>query len=138
MVLVDSSIWIEHFRKKGDVMISLALEHLIEEMQACFCGIVKLEVLGGARDDEKTVISNLFSLVPYLPQPETVWDEAVRFQWRVRKHGLNIPWSDALIAVTANRNGHRIYHRDKHFEALAHLGLIKSYTPGYGGSYQEA
>jgi predicted nucleic acid-binding protein len=67
MVLVDSSIWIELFRRKGDVMVSLALENLIEEMQACFCGIVKLEVLGGARDDEKTVISNLFSLLPSPP-----------------------------------------------------------------------
>ncbi len=137
MVLVDSSAWIELFRKKGDVIVSLALENLIEEMQACFCGIVKLEVLGGARDDEKTVISNLFSLLPYLPQTEGVWDEAIRFQWRVRKHGLNIPWSDVLIAVVANRNGHRIYSRDKHFDTLANLGLIQPYTPGYGGSYQE-
>lgn len=103
-------------------------------MQACFCGIIKLEVLGGARDDEKTVTANLFSLVPYLPQTEAFWDEAVRFQWRVRKHGVTIPWSDALIA---NRNGHRIHHRDKHSDALAHLGLIKSHPPGYGGSYQE-
>jgi predicted nucleic acid-binding protein len=92
MVLVDSSVWIEHFRNNGDVMVSLALENLIEEMQACFCGIVKLEVLGGARDDEKTVISNLFSLLPYLPQTEAVCDETIRFQWHVRKHGLNIPW----------------------------------------------
>ena len=103
MVLVDSSVWIELFRNKGDVMVSLALENLIEEMQACFCGIVKLEV----------------------------------FQWRVRKHGLNIPWSDALIAIIANRNGHRIYSRDKHFDALANLGLIQPYTPGHGGSYPE-
>jgi predicted nucleic acid-binding protein len=67
MVLVDSSVWIELFRKKGDVMVSLALENLIEEMQACFCGIVKLEVLGGARDDEKTVVSNLGLIQPYTP-----------------------------------------------------------------------
>jgi predicted nucleic acid-binding protein len=137
MVLVDSSVWIELFRKKGDVVVSLAVENLIEEMQACCCGIVKLEVLGGARDDEKTVISNLFSLIPYLPQSETVWDEVIRFQWRVRKHGLTIPWSDALIAVVANKSGSRIYSRDKHFDALAELGMIQPYTPGYGGSYQE-
>lgn len=138
MVLVDSSVWIELFRKKGDVVTSLAVENLIEEMQACFCGIVRLEVLGGARDEEKTVISNLFSLIPYIQQTDAVWDEVVRFQWRVRKHGMNIPWSDALIAVIANRHGHRIYSRDKHFDALASVGLVKAYTPGYGGSYQEA
>ena len=138
MVLVDSSVWIELFRKKGDVVTSLAVENLIEEMQACLCGIVKLEVLGGARDDEKTVIANLFSLVPYIQQTDAVWDEVVRFQWRVRKHGLTIPWSDALIAAIANRNGHRIYSRDKHFDSLASLGLVVPYIPGYGGSYSEA
>lgn len=135
MVLVDSSVWIELFRKKGDLFTTIAVENLIEEMQACFCGIVKLEVLGGARDDEKTLISNLFSLIPYVSQTEAIWDEVIRFQWGIKKRGLNIPWSDALIAVVANRSGHRIYSRDKHFDSLADMGLIKPYTPGYGGSY---
>jgi len=137
MVLVDSSVWIELFRRKGDILTSLAVGTLVEEMQACFCGLVKLEVLGGARDDEKTVISNLFSLVPYVPQTEAIWDEVIRFQWRVRKRGLNIPWSDALIATVANKHGHRIYARDKHFDALAEMGMVQPYIPGYGGSYQE-
>lgn len=137
MVLIDSSVWIELFRKKGDLFTSIAVENVIEEMQACVCGIVKLEVLGGARDNEKTTISNLFSLVPYIPQPETTWDETVRFQWQARKKGLNIPWSDAVIASLAKKHGHRIYARDKHFNALADLGLIELYTPGYGGSYVE-
>ncbi len=104
-------------------------------MQACFCGIVKLEVLGGARDNEKTTISNLFSLVPYVQHPESTWDETVRFQWQVRKRGINIPWSDAVIATLANKHGHRVYARDRHFESLAHLGHVRLYTPGYGGSY---
>lgn len=137
MVLIDSSVWIELFRKKGDLYTSVAVENIIEEMQACFCGIIKLEVLGGARENEKTTISNLFSVVPYIQHPETTWDETVRFQWRVRKSGLSIPWSDAVIANLANKHGHRVYARDKHFEALSNLGLVRLYRPGYGGSYTE-
>jgi len=137
MVLVDSSVWIELFRKNGDLYTGIAVENLIEEMKACFCGIVKLEVLGGARDNEIATISNLFSLVPYIPHPEPTWDETVKFQWKARKSGLNIPWSDAVIATLANKHGHRVYARDKHFESLSDLGLIALYTPGYGGSYVE-
>ncbi len=137
MILVDSSVWIELFRKKGDLYTNIAVENIIEEMQACFCGIVKLEVLGGARDDEKTTISNLFSLIPYIQHPEPTWDETVKFQWRVRKIGFTIPWSDAVIATIANKHGHRVYARDKHFTAMAKAGLIQLYTPGYGGSYVE-
>ena len=137
MVLIDSSVWIELFRKNGDLHTSIAVENIIEEMQACFCGIVKLEVLGGGRENEKTTIANLFSLVPCIPHPEQTWDDTVKFQWKVRKTGLNIPWSDAVIASLANKLGHRIYARDKHFEALAARGLVSLYTPGYGGSYIE-
>ncbi len=135
MILIDSSVWIELFRKKGDLLTSIAVENILEEMQACFCGIVKLEVLGGARDPEKVTISNLFSLVPYVPQPEQLWDEVIRFQWAVRKTGLTVPWSDAVIATLANKHGHSVYARDRHFEALAASGLVKLYTPGPGGSY---
>ena len=137
MVLVDSSVWIELFRKNGDLYTGIAVENLIEEMQACFCGFVKLEVLGGARDNEIATISNLFSLVPHIPHLEPTWDETVKFQWKARKSGLNIPWSDAVIATLANKHGHRVYARDKHFKSLSDLGLIALYTPGYGGSYVE-
>jgi predicted nucleic acid-binding protein len=137
MILIDSSVWIELFRKNGDLLTSIAVENILEEMQACYCGIVKLEVLAGARDPEKITISNLFSLVPYVPQPEQLWDEVIRFQWSVRKSGLNIPWSDAVIATLANRHGHSVYARDPHFEALAERGMVKLYAPGPGGSYAE-
>ncbi len=137
MVMIDSSVWIELFRKKGDLYTSIAVENLLEEMQACFCGLIKVEVLGGARDDEKATISNLFTLTPYIQQAEKDWDEVVHFQWKARKRGVNIPSTDALIATLANKHGHRVYARDKHFDALAAIGLVMPYIPGYGGSYTE-
>jgi len=135
MVMVDSSIWIELFRKDGDLLTSLAVEDLLEEMQATFCGVIKVEVLGGARPNERVTISNLFSLVPYLPMPEPGWDDVVKFQWIAKKAGLTIPWSDAVIATLAQKNGCRVYARDRHFDALGEHGLIELYSPGPGGSF---
>lgn len=136
MVLVDSSVWIELFRRNGDLLTSLALENLIEEMQATLCGFIKLEVLGGARGVERVTIANLFTLIPYLPQTESFWDEAVKFQWLARQKGITVPWSDALLATLARKNNCRVYAKDKHFEALAAVGLVSLYIPGTGGRYK--
>ena len=53
MVLVDSSVWIEALRRDGNVHVKVALESLLQEYEATFCGPVKLEVLGGARKQDR-------------------------------------------------------------------------------------
>ena len=57
MVLVDSSVWIEALRRDGRLDVKLALEGLLEEYEASWCGPVKLEVLGGARPQERAMIA---------------------------------------------------------------------------------
>ncbi len=136
MVLVDSSVWIELFRRDGDLRTNLAMENLLEEMKATYCGVIKLEVLGGAQGKERIVISNLFSLVPYLVQKESLWEKAANFQWAARARGLTIPWSDALIATLAQLHQMRVFARDRHFTNLAKAGFITLYEPGPGGGYR--
>ena len=135
MVLVDSSIWIEAFRRQGDLLTSLALENLVEEGKAAYCGIIKLEVLGGARELERKILTNFFSLIPHIPQNEIHWDDTVRFQWICRGAGITIPWSDAVIATHAQKKGLQLYAKDKHFDSLEELGLLSLYRPGPGGAY---
>ena len=53
MILVDSSIWIEAARRQGDLACKVALEAILEEYEAALCSPVKLEVLGGARKEER-------------------------------------------------------------------------------------
>jgi len=70
VVLVDSSIWIEALRRDGDVMVKLALKGLLGEMEAASCSMVKLEVMGGARKDERKRLEGYFEVVPYIPVTE--------------------------------------------------------------------
>ena len=76
MVLVDSSIWIEGMRREGALEIKIALEALLEAYEATLCGPVKMEVLGGARREELAGIQYFFSLMPYYPFNEKIWEEA--------------------------------------------------------------
>ena len=136
MVLVDSSVWIEALRRDGRLDVKLALESLLEEYEAAWCGPVKLEVLGGARAREREKLETQFSCIPYFPMKDTAWESAKNLAWRLRDRGCATPWNDVLIAALSVEAGCRIYAVDKHFELMRESGAgIRLYQPGYGGKY---
>lgn len=135
MVLVDSSVWIEGLRRQGRLDVKVGLESLLEEYEACWCGPVKLEVLGGARAQDRRRLSACFACIPYRPMNDAAWESAKELFWRLRDQGLTIPWNDVLVASLAREWNCRVYSVDAHFEALKAVGL-RLYQPGYGGQYQ--
>ena len=136
MVLVDSSVWIEALRRDGRLDVKLALEGLLEEYEASWCGPVKLEVLGGARPQERKALEEQFSCIPYFPMTDAAWDAAKNLAWRLRDQGCTAPWNDILIASLSVKAGCRIYAVDKHFNLMYEAGAgICLYEPGYGGKY---
>lgn len=137
MVLVDSSAWIESLRRNGDMRVKLAVEGLLEAYEAQWCSPVRLEVLGGARIEERSRLGAHFSVIPFRPCREDDWDRAVALAWRLRAKGLTVPWLDVLIASIAIHDRVRLYAIDSHFQEIArHSGLLL-YRPGYGGSFND-
>jgi predicted nucleic acid-binding protein len=137
MVLVDSSSWIESLRRDGDMRVKLAVEGLLEAYEAQWCAPVRLEVLGGARLDERAKLGSMFSVIPYRPSREDDWDRAVALAWRLRSRGLTVPWLDVLIASIAIHDGVRLYAIDAHFKEIAQHSGLMLYRPGYGGSFND-
>ncbi len=136
MVLVDSSVLIEALRRDGRLDVKLALENLLEEYEAAWCGPVKLEVLGGARAKDRASLEAHFSCIPYFPITDAAWDSAKQLAWRLRDRGCTTPWNDILIAALSVKAGCRIYTVDKHFQMMYESGAgIVLYAPGYGGQY---
>lgn len=135
MVLVDSSAWIEGFRRKGDLRVKLALEGLLEAYEAQWCAPVRLEVIGGARKEERAMLGHYFSVIPYRPCQNDDWDRAVALAWKLRGHGLSVPWLDVLIAAIAIHDGTRLFATDNHFQAIARHAPLMLYRPGYAGGY---
>ena len=135
MVIVDSSIWIEAARRTGDIGAKVALECLLGEYEAVLCAPVRLEVLGGARKEERQELDLGFQSIPFLQVLDKDWQAAVKNAWTLRDRGHSVPWNDILIATLAVRSGFRVFARDKHFEAMASVLGFTLYEPGYGGSY---
>lgn len=135
MVLVDSSVWIEALRRSGSLAVKVGLENLLEVYEAQWASPVRLEVLGGARPQERHRLSAHFSVIPYRRASEEDWERAVALAWKLRSSGLNLPWLDILIAAIAMHDGSRLYTIDNHFTKIAAHVPLRLYQPGLGGSY---
>jgi predicted nucleic acid-binding protein len=135
MVLVDSSAWIEALRRKGDLRVKLAIEGLLDAYEAQWCTPIRLEVLGGARKEERTRLGHWFSVIPYRPVHEEDWERAIALAWRLRDSGLTVPWLDVLIAAVALHDQVRVYAVDTHFREISTRTGLRLYEPGYGGGY---
>jgi len=136
MVLVDTSVWIEGIRRAGRLEVKVGLESLLEAYEACWCGPVKLEVLGGARTQERRSLAMWFACVPYRPMTDAAWESAKELFWRLRDRGQTVPWNDVLIASLALAWDCRVYALDRHFDVMKEVVGLRLYAPGYGGKYQ--
>jgi len=136
MVLVDSNVWIRANQPKGDLMAKVALEALLEEGEAAFCGPIKLEVLGAIRRESRPRFDAYFSIVPYLTMTDATWDHAVSIGRVIADEPkLTLPWNDVLIAAIALRHDCRVYTLDDHFTPLARFAGVRLYTPSIGGTF---
>ena len=135
MVLVDSSVWIEAFRRKGRLDVKLAVEGLLDAYEAQWCTPVRLEVLGGARAEERGRLGRHFSVVPYRSCTEADWDRAIALAWKLRDNGLTVPWLDVVIAALGRHDDVRLYTVDAHFSTIAELTGLRLYVPGYSGMF---
>ncbi|MBX3733875.1 MAG: PIN domain-containing protein [Verrucomicrobiae bacterium] len=136
MVLVDSSVWIEAIRRAGRLDVKVALEGLLEEYEAAWCGPVKLEVLGGARSEDRARLEGWLSCIPYRTMTEAAWNLAKERYWALRDAGQTLPWSDVLIGSLALAWNCRVYAVDRHFEVMRDRIGLRLYQPGYGGRFE--
>ena len=125
MLLVDTSAWIELFRRPPRVTI----EQLggLEDVVTCLP--VLQEVLQGFRDEGAfRVAREALLALPIVESPlrSEVIEEAVDLYRRARRAGLTVRSSvDCLIAACALRHDLTVVHRDRDFGALARIAPLR-------------
>jgi predicted nucleic acid-binding protein len=124
MILVDTSIWIEVFRKPNP--LDLAAVGDLDELVTCLP--VVQEVLQGFRDEWAYRVARLAMLAfPMVEAPlrAEVYLEAVQLYRQARRSGITLRSSvDCLIAACALRNGLTVAHRDRDFDLLAQVSPL--------------
>ena len=123
MILVDSSVWIDHFRDaETDQVRRLRAEFDGDELLVG--DLVICEVLQGFRlaDDARRVegILRLFDLVS-LADPELAVTAATNYRF-LRSRGITIRTTvDLIIGTFCIERGHSLLHSDRDFEPMERL-----------------
>lgn len=117
-ILFDTCAWIDFLRFPDGVLGDL-MAKAIEEDKALLCGVVVTELLQGAKGKkENRQLDLLFSTMDSLPCEENTWHEAGLMLQDLKRKGITVPLSDALIAVIARRHHVDVVTLDKHFRHL--------------------
>jgi predicted nucleic acid-binding protein len=125
VILVDTSSWIHFLRPQGNADVRARVERALTDGEACWCGLVRLELWNGASGRrEATVLRDLERALPELSIHDAVWAAACELGRRARARGITVPASDVLIAACAQYHGVPIETADSDFDALRPLSAI--------------
>ena len=126
MVLVDTSVWIEVFRKSPRVQ----LDALVDFDEIVTCLPVIQEVLQGFTAEPAFLRARESMLaLPIVEAPlgHDVWLQAVDLYRSGRRLGLTIRSSvDCLIAACAIRHQLEVLHHDRDFDAIARVSPLRA------------
>lgn len=117
MILVDSSVWVDHLRKGDRRLVTL-----LDTSQVLTHPFVVGELALGSLKNRESILSSLKGL----PQAATATDEEVQqFIERNALFGLDIGYIDAhLLAAVRLNAGSQLWTRDKRLGAIANrMGL---------------
>ena len=119
-VLIDSSVWIDYFRK-GKSKVEEQVNLLLDEDKVALCGMVELEILQGLRGNEQAIIQDLFSVLHYIEAQRSDFINAGLILNDLRKKGITIPSSDCLIAAQCIQHKLALFTLDNDFKHVRNL-----------------
>jgi predicted nucleic acid-binding protein len=125
MILVDTSVWVETFRLKNPLDLTLHVD--FDDIVTCLP--VVQEVLQGFRDEKGyRVARDAMLSLPVVESPlgEQVFLAAAELFRAGRRVGVTVRSSvDCLIAACAIRNDLEVLHRDRDYSALAQVSSLR-------------
>jgi predicted nucleic acid-binding protein len=125
-VLVDTSVWIEFFRKKAPYY-GIVLE-LMDDDRICCIGLVLAELMQGAKSEkELNTIKEFLHVFDFLPETIDLWEDAGELSFMLQRKGVTVGLSDCYISVTTKSANANLLTLDKHFSAIQKETVLSLY-----------
>jgi predicted nucleic acid-binding protein len=112
LILVDTSVWVDHFRR-GDGQLVELLEGNAVIMHPFVVGEIACGNLAG-----RALILDLLQLLPMATVAE--FSEVLGYIERYKLHGKGIGYVDAHLLASAALDGAKLWTRDKKLQAITH------------------
>ncbi len=114
MILADTNIFIDYFRGSDSDFITK-----FNSLDIGLCGIVKTELLHGARtDDEADNLIKAFTAFELITIDEYDWEFSGLLLQTIRTQGISVPVTDALIAYLGIKYDIPVWTKDHHFRYI--------------------
>lgn len=119
LFLVDTSVWIFALRKDPVPQIRDRIDALLREDVVVTAGIIKLEILSGARTEKEFHrLKSRLDALDSIETDESLWQKACEHGFVLRHRGFTIPSTDILIGTCALNAGAILVHADAHFDLM--------------------
>ena len=117
ILLVDSSVWIDHYRRRLDPAKLRVLTQAMQDNQAVLAPMVWLELVVGFRSpEEKTHLGNIRAAARWIELPDDIWGRAAKNAGLLHAGGAVLRMSDLLVLTLADVMDFKLLHCDKDFE----------------------
>jgi predicted nucleic acid-binding protein len=128
-ILVDTSVWIEFFRKK-ESSISLMLQEYLKLNQACYAGPIAVELFQGAKTSKEVeVIDQLLETIHYVEITRSHYHRAGQISHKAARSGKIFSIVDLILAVVAYDEQLRLLSLDTHFKEISRFCPLLLETP---------
>ncbi len=114
MILLDTNILIDYWRKPEEL-----LKLNISKDKHSICGVVKSELLHGAKDDkEADRMLGFFQSFNLITVDEYDWEFSGMMLQNFRQEGYSIPVTDTLITYLGIKYDIPVWTKDHHFKLI--------------------
>lgn len=126
MILADTNIFIDFWNNP-----TKELTEIFAKEDIVICGVIRAELLHGAGSNKDyaniTDMLEAFDEKSFMPGDRQTLGSNL---YKLRKNGLTVPFSDAIIATIAIKNRISVWTGDKHFALMQNiLDDLKLYKP---------
>lgn len=126
MILADTNIFIDFWNNPTE-----DLKNIFIKEDIAVCGVVRAELLHGAVSAKDFAnITTMLEAFDEFNLAISDWQILGDNLYNLRKKGISIPFSDAIIATTAIKHGISVWTGDKHFlliqSALTGLNIYQT------------
>jgi predicted nucleic acid-binding protein len=116
-VLVDTSVWIEFFRRR-DPHFS-AVSRLINDGAISVMPLIVAELIQGARSRKEIhELKELLEMFPVLEEFPDSWTQAGELAFQLKGKGIHPGLADCFITALCTRHSVRLFTLDKHFQQI--------------------
>lgn len=125
MLLADTNVFIDFWNNPTEEATKT-----FEKEDIAICGVIRAELLHGAVSEKDfNEITTMLGAFDELSIEHEDWQLLGEYLYKLRKNGVSVPLSDAVIAMVAIKYDVAVWTGDKHFTLIqAVLPSLKIYS----------